>query len=203
MSICNGNLPSYRYFWRKFNLPQSRVEILKRKGEVNLFIYSFTKQFTQCYMLWPPHAKSWLIRKDSDAGRDWGQEEKGTTEDKMAGWHHRLDWHEFEWTLGSWWWTGRPGVLRVMESQRVGHDWATELNWTDMHKRIRATFLKVWYEILTHKFTRIKEKFKLMKMNQKMCFQSEDENTWKIINKLLKFIWSLFCLFVWINNNHS
>ena len=41
-------------------------------------------------VVWPPHAKSWLIGKDSDAGRDWGQEEKGTTEDEMAGWHHRL-----------------------------------------------------------------------------------------------------------------
>ena len=41
-------------------------------------------------VVWPPHAKSWLIGKDSDAGRDWGQEEKGTTEDGMAGWHHRL-----------------------------------------------------------------------------------------------------------------
>ena len=39
-------------------------------------------------ILWPPHVKSWLIGKDSDAGRDWGQEEKGTTEDEMAGWHH-------------------------------------------------------------------------------------------------------------------
>jgi len=48
-------------------------------------------------ILWPPHAKSCLIGKDSDAGRDWGQE-KGTTEDEMAGWHHRLRGHEFEWT---------------------------------------------------------------------------------------------------------
>ena len=47
-------------------------------------------------ILWPPHAKSWLIGKDPDAGRDWGKEEKGTTEDKMAGFHHRLDGHEFE-----------------------------------------------------------------------------------------------------------
>ena len=47
-------------------------------------------------VLWPPRAKSWLIGKDSDAGRDWGQEEKGTTEDEMAGWHHRFDGHEFE-----------------------------------------------------------------------------------------------------------
>ena len=47
-------------------------------------------------ILWPPHAKSCLIGKDSDAGRDWGQEEKGTTEDEMAGWHHWLDGHESE-----------------------------------------------------------------------------------------------------------
>ena len=47
-------------------------------------------------VLWPPHAKSWLIGKDSDAGRDWGQEEEGTTEDEMAGWHHGLDRREFE-----------------------------------------------------------------------------------------------------------
>ena len=51
-------------------------------------------------VLWPPHAKSWLIGKDSVAGRDWGQEEKGMTEDEMAGWHHWLDGREFEWTPG-------------------------------------------------------------------------------------------------------
>ena len=48
--------------------------------------------------LWPPHEKSWLIGKDSDAGRDWGQEEKGMTEDAMAGWHHGLDGRESECT---------------------------------------------------------------------------------------------------------
>ena len=51
-------------------------------------------------VFWPSHAKSWLIGKDSGAGRDWEQEEKGMTEDEMAGWHHRLDGHEFEWTPG-------------------------------------------------------------------------------------------------------
>ena len=83
-------------------------------------------------ILWPPHVKNWLTGKDSDIRRDWGQEEKGTTEDEMAGWHHWLDAHEFIVNSGSWWWTGRPGVLRFMGSQRVGHDWATELtelNW--------------------------------------------------------------------------
>ena len=83
-------------------------------------------------VLWPPHAKSWLIGKDSDAGRDCGQKEKGSTEDEMAGWHHWLYGRE----SGSWWWTGRPGVLRFMGSQRVRHDWATELNWTELIHQI-------------------------------------------------------------------
>ena len=51
-------------------------------------------------VLWPPHAKSWLTGKDSDPGRNWGQEEKGTTQDEMAGWHYRLDGRESEWTPG-------------------------------------------------------------------------------------------------------
>ena len=51
-------------------------------------------------VLWPPNAKSCLIGKDPDAGRDWGQEEKGTTQDEMVGWHHRLNGHGFGWTPG-------------------------------------------------------------------------------------------------------
>ena len=77
------------------------------------------------------HAKNWLTGKDPDAGRDWGQEEKGTTEDEMAGWHHRLDGHEFEWTLrvGDW-----QRGLACCDSlgRKIGHDWVTELNWTEM-----------------------------------------------------------------------
>ena len=77
------------------------------------------------HLMW----KSWLTGKDSDYGRDWGQEEKGITEDEMAGWHHWLNGHWVWVNSGSWWWTGRPGVLQFMGSQRVRHDWATELNW--------------------------------------------------------------------------
>ena len=80
-------------------------------------------------VLWPSHVKSWLNGKDSDAGRDWGQEEKGMTEDEMPGWHHWLDGHVWV-NSRSWWWTGRPGVLQFMGSQKS--DWATELNWTEL-----------------------------------------------------------------------
>ena len=79
-------------------------------------------------ILWPPDAKSWLIGKDPDAGKDWGQEEKGTAEDEMIGCQSPTQWTWVWVDSGSWWWTARPGVLRFMGSQRVRHDWATELN---------------------------------------------------------------------------
>ena len=89
----------------------------------------FTDVEAESPILWPPDAKSWLIWKDPDAGKDWGQEEKGMTEDEMAGWHHWPNGHEFGWTLGVGDGQGGPGMLRFMGLQRVGHDWATELNW--------------------------------------------------------------------------
>ena len=77
---------------------------------------------------WPPHMKSWLIGKDSAAGRDWGQEEKGTTEDETPdGITDSMDMSLRN--SRSWWWTGRPGMLQFMGLQRAGHDWETELNW--------------------------------------------------------------------------
>ena len=82
------------------------------------------------------------------AGRDWGQEEKGMTEDEMAGWHHWLDGPESEWTLGSWWWTGRPDMLQFMGSQRVGHDWVTELNWIETFLFINQSFPFLFWSFL-------------------------------------------------------
>ena len=76
-------------------------------------------------IFWPPDAKSWLIWKDPDIGKDWGQEEKGMTEDEMVGWHHWHNGHEFEWTPGVG--DGQGGrVLQSMGSQRAGHGWVTE-----------------------------------------------------------------------------
>ena len=114
------------------------IQPVHPKGDQSWVFIGRTDAEAETLILWPPHAKSWLIGKDSDAGRDWGQEEKGMTEDEMAGWHHWLDgsltWWTWVWVNSrSWWWTGRPGVLRFMGSQRVGRDWATELNWTELH----------------------------------------------------------------------
>ena len=81
-------------------------------------------------VLWPPQAKSWLIGKDSDAGRDWEQEEKGTTEDEMAGWHHWLNGREFEWTLGVG--DGQEGLACCGSWGRKESDTTERLNWTEL-----------------------------------------------------------------------
>ena len=70
--------------------------------------------------------------EDSDAGQDWRQEEKGMAEGEMAEWHHWLDGHGFEQAQGVGDGQGGLGILRFMGFQRVGHDWATELNWTEV-----------------------------------------------------------------------
>ena len=76
---------------------------------------------------------TWSIRVFShhDAGKDWRQEEKGMTEDEMAGWHQLTQWTWVWVNSRSWRWTGRPSMLQSRGSQRAGHDWATELNWTE------------------------------------------------------------------------
>ena len=90
-------------------------------------------------VLWPPHAKSWLIGKDF-----WCWEGVGAGgEGDDRGWDGWMA-SQTQWTWvwvnsGSWWWTGRPGILRFMGSQRVGHDWATELNWTELNTLLSAT----------------------------------------------------------------
>ena len=82
-------------------------------------------------VLWPPHAKSLLIGKDSDAGRDWGQEEKGTTEDEMAGWHHWLDGAESEWTPGVG--DGQGGLACCDSWGRKESDMTEWENWTELN----------------------------------------------------------------------
>ena len=85
---------------RESPLDCKEIQPVHPKGDQSWVFIGRTDAKAETPILWPPHAKSWLIGKDSDAGRDWAQEEKGTTEDEMAGWHHQLDGHEFGWTQG-------------------------------------------------------------------------------------------------------
>ena len=104
------------------------IQAVHPKGNESWIMIGTTDTEAEVPVLWPSDMKNWLIWKDPDAGKDRRQEEKGTTEDKMVGWHHWLDGHEFEQALGVGDGTGKPGVLQSMGSQRVGRDWVTEQN---------------------------------------------------------------------------
>ena len=108
------------------------IQAVHPKGNQSWVFIGRTDAKAETPILWPPHVKSWLIGKDSDAGRDW--EEGGEGDDRgWDGWMASPTRWTWVWVnSGSWWWTGRPGVLWFMGSQRVGPDWATELNWTEL-----------------------------------------------------------------------
>ena len=99
------------------------------KGNQYWIFIGRTDAEVEAPILWPPDAKNWLIGKDPDAGKDWRQEEKGTMEDEMVGWYHRLDGHEFE-QVWSWWWTGNP---RMLQSMGVAMSWTWLSDWTELH----------------------------------------------------------------------
>ena len=92
-------------------------------------------------ILWTPHAKIWLIGKDSDAGRYWGQEEKEMKEDEMAGWHHRLDGHEFGWTPGVC--NGQEGLACCGSWSHKESDTTEWLNWTELNSIYHGSSLEV------------------------------------------------------------
>ena len=105
------------------------IQLVHSKGDQSWVFIGRTDAKAETPVLWPPHANSWLTGKDSDAGRDWGQEEKGMTEDEMAGWHHRLHGHEFDWTPGVG--DGQGGLVCCDSWGYKESDMTEWLNWTD------------------------------------------------------------------------
>ena len=94
-----------------------------------LILCNYNAMLIKAPKLWPPDTNNWLIRKDPDAGKDWRQEEKGMKEDEMIGWHHQLDWHEFEQALGV---GDRQGSLVYCNPWgNTESDMTEQLNWTD------------------------------------------------------------------------
>ena len=164
------------------------IKPVNPKGNQPWIFIGRTDAYAETQILWSPDEKNWLPGNNPDAGKDWRQEEKGTIEDEMVGWHCWLSEHEFEqalgvgdgqgglaccspwgrkswtwlsnwtelnrgwdrwmvsqtqWTWvwvnsGIWWWTGRPGMLQFMGSQRVGHDRAAELNWNELKNNLKS-----------------------------------------------------------------
>ena len=105
------------------------LQPVHRKGNQSWIFIGRTDAEAEIPILWPPDVKNCLFGKDPNSGKDWRQEEKGTTEDVMVGMASLTQWTLVWASSRSWWWTGRPGMLQSMGSQRVGHDWATALNW--------------------------------------------------------------------------
>ena len=121
------------YFWavvleKTLESPLDCKEIppVHPKGDQFWVFIGRTDAEAETPVLWPPDVKKWLIGKDTDAGRDWGQEEKGETEDEMAGWHHQLDGHEFDDGDGD----GQGGLACCSSWSGQESDTTEQLNWT-------------------------------------------------------------------------
>ena len=112
------------------SLDCKEFQTVHSEGDQPWVFFGRTDAKAETPVLWPPHAKIWLIGKDPDVGRDWGQEEKGTTEDEMAGWHYRLDGHEFGWTLGVG--DGQGGLVCCDSWGCKELDTTEWLNWTEL-----------------------------------------------------------------------
>ena len=116
-------------FHRLQLLPCCMTQPVHPKGDQSWVFIGRTDAEAKTPILWPPEAKSWLIWKDPDVGKDWRQEEKGMTEDEMFGWHHRLDGHRFGWTPGVG--DGQGGLACCGSWGCKESDTTDRLNWTD------------------------------------------------------------------------
>jgi len=139
-----GWAPNNWYFWTvmlektlESPLDCKEIQPFHSEGDQLWDFFGGNDAKAETPVLWPPHAKSWLIGKDSDARRDWGQEEKGMTEDEMAGWHHWRDGRESEWTLvvGD----GQGGLACCDSWGRKESDTTERLNWTELIWTIKRT----------------------------------------------------------------
>ena len=110
-------------------LDSKEIQPIHPKGNQSWIFIGRTDAEAETPVLWPPYGKNWLIGKDPDAGKDWRQE-KGMTEDEMVGWHHQLDGHEFEWTLGVG--DGQGGLVCCDSWGRKESDRTEQLNWTEL-----------------------------------------------------------------------
>ena len=129
-------------------LDSKEIQPVHPKGNQSWIFIGRTDAEAQTPILWPPHVKNWLTGKDSDAGKDWRQEEeKGITEDEMAGWHHRLKGHEFESTPGVG--DGQGGLACCSPWGHREPDMTKHLNWTEVTEPYK-TLTTEWFGKIIH-----------------------------------------------------
>ena len=115
------------------------IQPVHPKGDQSLVFIGRTDVEAEAPILWPPDVKSWLIWRDPDAGKDWGQEEKGMAEDEMVGWHHRLNGHEFGWTPGVG--DGQEGLVCCGS---WGYKESDTTEWTELKISIGQENIFIW-----------------------------------------------------------
>ena len=111
------------------------IQPVHPKGDQSWVFIGRTHAEVETPVLWPPDAKSWLIGKDPDAGKDWGQEEKGTREDEMVGWHHRHNGHGFGWIPGVG--DGQGGLACCDSWVCKESDTSEWLNWSELTSHLK------------------------------------------------------------------
>ena len=157
------------------------IQPVHPKGDQSWVSIGRTDVKAETPILWPPPVKSWLIGKDSDAGRNWGQEEKGTTEDEMAGWHQGLNGRESEWTPGD---GDEQGGLMccdswgLKKSDRTEQLNRTELNWHESAMGVHKMEIRSLNVFL---------KFSIIKNVQQCGATGTLKPSWRVIN-----LWSSF-----------
>ena len=114
------------------------INPVNRKGSQSWIVIERTDAEAETLILWPPDGKNWLMGKDPDAGNDWRQEEKRTTEDEMVGWHHRLDGHECEQALGVG--DGQGGLVCCSPWDDKESNMTEQLNWIIMYCNLLPCF---------------------------------------------------------------
>ena len=133
-----------------------------------------TDAVAETLKLWPPDVKNWLIGKDPNLGKEWRQEEKRTAEDEMVGWHHWLNAHEFEQALGVGDGHGSLTCCRPWDC-RVGHDWVSELNWTDAYTHSN---LHISAYLKSHTFLVSKYIFNELHANNNSIKKYQNTHSW-------------------------
>ena len=152
------------FLWLFYPLTGLCSGLRSLKGDQSWVFIGRTDAKDETPILWLPHAKSWPIGKDPDSGRDWGQEEKGTTEDEMAGWHHWLDGRQSGWTLGVG--DGQGGLACCDSWGRKESDMTEQWNWTELN------WMKVFQDSSSFSFPKLKKGISTNKWIS--CYKLED-----------------------------
>ena len=125
------------------------IKLVHPKGNQSWVFIGRTDVEAEPPILWPPYGNSWLFWKDPDAGKDWRQEEKGMTEDEMVGWHHWLNGHEFEQTLGVG--DGQGGLACFSPWGCKESDTTEWLNWPELNLFLHRELLAWTFNSITYK----------------------------------------------------